>query len=64
MVQHLNEETGTLFDSTSNNNDGTNDNATFNSSAKIDGAYDFDGISSNIDLGTFDIEGDGLTISM
>jgi hypothetical protein len=64
LVQHLNEETGTLFDSTSNNNDGTNDNATFNSSAKIDGAYDFDGISNNIDLGTFDIEGDGLTISI
>jgi hypothetical protein len=64
MVQHLNEETGTLFDSTSNNNDGTNDNATFNSSAKIDGAYEFDGIDNNIDVGTFDIIGEGLTISV
>ena len=64
MVQHLNEQTGTLFDSTANNNDGTNDNATFDSSAKIDGAYDFDGIDNNIDVGTFDIIGEGLTISV
>jgi uncharacterized repeat protein (TIGR02543 family) len=64
MVQHLNEESGTLYDSTSNDNDGINDNATFNSSAKIDGAYDFDGISNNIDIGTFDIIGNGLTISV
>ena len=64
MVQHLNEETGTLYDSTSNNNDGTNDNATFNSSAKIDGAYDFDGIDNNIDVGTFDVIGNELTISL
>jgi hypothetical protein len=64
MVQHLNEETGTLFDSTSNDNDGINDNATYNSSAKIDGAYDFDGNSNNIDVGTFDVIGNGLTISV
>ncbi len=64
MVQHLNEQTGTLLDSTSNNNDGINDNATFNSSAKIDGAYDFDGIENNIDVGTFDVVGSGLTISI
>ena len=64
MVQHLNEGTGTLYDSTSNNNDGINDNATFNSSAKIDGAYDFDGISNNIDVGTFDVIGTGLTLSI
>jgi hypothetical protein len=42
MVQHLNESSGTLYDSTSNDNDGTNNGATFTSSAKIDGAYDFD----------------------
>jgi len=64
MVQHLNEQSGTLYDSTSNNNDGINDNATFNESAKIDGAYDFDGISNNIDIGTFDIIGSGLTLSI
>jgi len=64
MVQHLNEQSGTLFDSTSNNNDGTNDNATFTSSAKINGAYDFDGIDNNIDVGTFDVMGSGLTLSI
>ncbi len=64
MVQHLNEPTGELIDSTSNNNDGSNDNATFNSSAKIDGAYNFNGIDNNIDVGTFDVVGSGLTISI
>jgi len=42
-VQHLNESTGTLYDSTSNDNDGTNNGATYNSSGKINGSYDFDG---------------------
>ena len=41
MVQHLNESSGVIYDSTSNDNDGTNNGATYNSSAKIDGAYDF-----------------------
>ena len=45
MVQHLQESSGSLLDSTSNDNDGTNvdGNATYNASAKIDGGYDFDG---------------------
>jgi len=49
MVQHLNESSGTLLDSTSNNNDGTNTGATYNTSSKIDGGYDFDG---NDDINT------------
>ncbi|UCD13565.1 MAG: DUF2341 domain-containing protein, partial [Thermoplasmatales archaeon] len=64
MVQHLNESFGTLFDSTSNYNNGTNNGATFNSSAKIDGAYDFDGTDDHIDVGTFDVVGSGLTMSL
>jgi len=49
MIQHLNESSGTLFDSTSNDNDGTVTGATSNSSSKIDGGYDFDG---NDDINT------------
>ncbi len=45
MVQHLNQTS--IFDSTSNDNDGTNNGATANTSSKIDGGYDFDG-SDNI----------------
>jgi hypothetical protein len=41
MVQHLKESSGTLYDSTNNNNDGTPVSPVFNSSGKIDGAYDF-----------------------
>ncbi|MCX6667835.1 MAG: DUF2341 domain-containing protein [Euryarchaeota archaeon] len=50
MVQHLNESAGTLYDSTSNGNDGTNNGATYNASSKIDGGYDFNG-SVNINCG-------------
>ena len=64
MVQHLNEPSGTLFDSTSNSNDGTNSGATFTSSSKIDGAYDFDGTNDHIDVGTFDVTNSGLTMSI
>ncbi|UCF12668.1 MAG: DUF2341 domain-containing protein, partial [Thermoplasmatales archaeon] len=64
MVQHLNEPSGTLFDSTSNDNDGTNSGATFTSSSKIDGAYDFDGTNNHIDVGTFDVANSGLTMSL
>ncbi len=64
MVQHLNESSGPLFDSSSNYNDGINNGATFYSSAKIDGAYDFDGTDDHIDVGTFDAIGSGLTLSM
>jgi|GEM_PF-2049699 len=46
LVQHLNESSGTLYDSTSYNNDGTNNGATYNDSSKIDGGHDFDGTSN------------------
>jgi len=63
MVQHLNESSGTLLDSTSNDNDGTNNGAAYNSNAQIDGGYDFDG-SDNItvsDNNSLDITS-GITI--
>jgi hypothetical protein len=41
MVQHLNESSGTLFDSTNNDNDGTNNGAEYTATAKIAGGYDF-----------------------
>jgi hypothetical protein len=41
MVQHLNESSGTLFDSTNNDNDGTNSGAEYIATAKIAGGYDF-----------------------
>ena len=50
MVQHLNESSDPLVDSTSNYNNGTSNGATYNSSSKIDGGYDFDG-SDNITCG-------------
>jgi hypothetical protein len=51
IVQHLNESSGTLYDSTSNDNDGTNNGpATYNDSAKIDGGYDFDGDEDYIEV--------------
>jgi 6-phosphogluconolactonase (cycloisomerase 2 family) len=43
MVQHLEESSGSLYDSTSNNNDGSNNGATYDASSQIDGGYDFDG---------------------
>ena len=53
MVQHLQESLGSLLDSTSNDNDGTNNGATYNASAKIDGGYDFDDSTEDyIDCGT------------
>jgi len=54
MVQHLEEtSTGTRYDSTSNDNDGTPINYEGNEAVtgKIDGADDFDGIDDNIGLG-------------
>jgi hypothetical protein len=50
MVQHLNESSGTLYDSTSNGNNGTNNDATYNASSKIDGGYDFDGNNDYINV--------------
>ena len=51
MVQHLEESLGTIYDSTSNDNDGTNSGASANSSSKIDGGYNFGG-NDYIDCGT------------
>jgi len=53
MVQHLKEISGTHYDSTASDNDGTpqggiNQNAT----GKIDGADDFDGSNDYVDCGT------------
>ena len=58
MVQHLNESSGSLLDSTTNDNDGTNNGASKKIESKIDGGYDFDG-SDNItvsDSSSLDIE--------
>jgi hypothetical protein len=43
MVHHLEETSGTVFDSTSNDNDGTYSGALQDSAGKIDGANGFDG---------------------
>ena len=64
MVQHLNEQNGTLFDSTSNNNDGSANGSTYNATSKINGGYNFDGEDDYIDVGKFDVIGDGITISV
>jgi len=52
MVQHLNDLSGTQYDSTSNNIDGVsfNYNGDESVSGKIDGAYNFDGINDAINL--------------
>ena len=47
MVHHLQNMT----DSTSYNNDGTNNGATYNQSGMIDGAYDFNGASDYVNCG-------------
>ena len=47
MVQHLNN----MNDSTSYDNDAVNNNADYNASGKIDGAYDFDGSTSYLNCG-------------
>jgi len=41
MVQHLQETSGTLYDSTSNGNDGTNYGAAYDGSGRINGCYTF-----------------------
>jgi hypothetical protein len=46
MVQHLEETSGTLTDSTANHNDGAAYGVTLNAAGKIDGADDYSGASS------------------
>ena len=53
MVQHLDETSGTHYDSTSNANDGTAYNlASQDATGKIDGADEFDATGDLIDVGT------------
>lgn len=53
MVQHMNEESGTLYDSTANDFDGTSyGDATYVDSGRLAGGYLFDGDSDYIDMGT------------
>ncbi|MCK4365653.1 MAG: DUF2341 domain-containing protein, partial [Thermoplasmatales archaeon] len=59
MVHHLEDPSGTIVDSTSSYNNGTNNGAAFNATSKIDGGYDFDG-NDNItvsDASSLDITG-------
>jgi len=52
MVQHLEETSGTHYDSTSNNNDGTQGGGvTQDATGKIDGADEFDGTNDYVDCG-------------
>ncbi|RLG39995.1 MAG: hypothetical protein DRO01_04730 [Thermoproteota archaeon] len=52
MVQHLEETSGTHFDSTSNNNDGTPNGGMYQgASGQINGADSFDGSNDYIDCG-------------
>lgn len=56
MVHHFEEESGTLYDSTSNDYDGTNNGAAYNDSSLIGGGYDFDITGADyINLGTSEI---------
>ena len=55
---HLNESSGTLYDSTPNNHDGTNHGAEYMQNAKVDGGYDLtpnDYISINDDTGRLQV---------
>ncbi|MBN2042345.1 MAG: DUF2341 domain-containing protein, partial [Candidatus Aenigmarchaeota archaeon] len=61
MVQHLNETSGTHYDSTSNDNDGTSVSTTQDAEGKVDGANNFTGDTSYVDCGddsTLDVVGD------
>jgi hypothetical protein len=68
MVQHLDETSGTHYDSTGNANDGTTYNlATQDAPGKIDGADEFNGSGDLIDVGTntsLDIFGPGQDFSI
>jgi len=50
MVQHLSETSGTHFDSTANDNDGTASGAVQGVLGKIDGADDFDGANDYVEV--------------
>jgi hypothetical protein len=50
MVQHLSETSGTHYDSTANDNDGTASGATQGVTGKIDGADDFDGTNDEVSI--------------
>jgi len=57
LVQHLEETSGTHYDSTSNNNDGTYYGSKQDATGKIDGADEFDGVKGGsvndyVDIGT------------
>lgn len=62
MVQHLEETSGTVYDSTANHNDGTCVGAAQDAAGKVDGADQFDGVddyiwmphSDSLNLGTGD----------
>jgi len=61
MVQHLNETTGTHYDSTVNDNDGAPTGVTQTAIGQIDGADDFDGTNDYVNCGSetsLDITGD------
>lgn len=51
MVQHLNETTGTHYDSTGNDNGGTPYGVTQTAIGQIDGADDFDGMNDYVNCG-------------
>jgi len=55
MVQHLN---GNAADSTSNNNDGTINGASSGATGQFNGAYSFDEIDDDIDIGSIGLGGD------
>ncbi|MBD3203259.1 DUF2341 domain-containing protein [Candidatus Woesearchaeota archaeon] len=50
FVQHLEESSGTIFDSTSFNNDGSVNGAVYSSSGYLDGNYEFDGDTDYISV--------------
>jgi hypothetical protein len=63
-VWHFDETSGTVYDSTSNNNDGTYTGSSQNAAGKIDGTDNFDGTDDCTNVGssgTLDLTGD-LTI--
>ncbi|MFA4991937.1 MAG: LamG domain-containing protein, partial [Candidatus Omnitrophota bacterium] len=56
MVHHLQEASGTHYDSTANNHDSTGIAATQGVTGKINGADSFDGASDYVQIGSFNVE--------